>query len=58
MGHLQILVWEQGNKGREGKYIVDIFMPVIQAVTETKEVISARGECSGEMRIFDSVVKV
>ena len=44
MGHLQILVWEQGNKGRKGKYIVDIFMPVIWAVTETKEVISARGD--------------
>lgn len=47
MGRLQILVWEQGNKRRKGKYIVDIFMPVIQAVSETEEVISARGECSG-----------
>jgi len=58
MGHLQILVWEQGSKRRKGKYIVGIFVPVIQAVTETEEVISVRGECSGEMRIFDSVVKV
>lgn len=60
MGRLQILVWEQGNKR---KIHSGHIYAVIQAVTETEEVISARGERSGdenaqEMRMFDSVIKV